>query len=93
MVAKMAPARAVLDRPFGRFWMERREIGFVAVIDLRLGSLGDDELVVLKHLAFIIAIVVAIVAAIDYFCFFLILCGASFGLICFDGSGIMQRWD
>lgn len=90
MVAKMAPARAVLDRPFGRFWME---IGFVAVIDLRLGSLGDDELVVLKHLAFIIAIVVAIVAAIDYLCFFLILCGASFGLICFDVSGIMQSWD
>ena len=69
-VAKMAPARAVLDRgdglemvrPFGRFWMERREVQVVVVGSFVVGLDGLWVLGVVKHLALSMAIV-AIVAA------------------------------
>lgn len=50
--------------PFGRFWMDKREVGF------EVGLMGLEILgvLVLKHLALRIAIV-AMVAAIEVFLF------------------------
>lgn len=72
-VEKMAPAIAVpasdgVVRPFGRFCMERREVGnFVGVVFGRMAVLGE-LLLMLKHLALSMAIV-AMVAAIVGFSF------------------------
>ena len=73
----MAPAMAVpasdeFVRPFGRFCMERRDIGFVVVVvfDNGMAVLGEF-LLMLKHLALSMAIVatVAAIGALAFDCF------------------------
>ena len=83
-VAKTAPARAVpatevervfeVVRPFGRFFRERREMGFVVDGLEELMMIGVFGELVVKHLALSMAIadMVAAAAAIWY-CWFLLL--------------------
>lgn len=51
-------------RPFGRFWMERREMGFAVGLE-RLRFLGE---LMLKHLALSMAIVAMVAAIVDVAC-------------------------
>lgn len=61
--AMAVPAKEEEDKPLGRFWRDKSEVGSFELLGLLIMFFG--VLLVAMHLAFNIAIVVAIVAAIE----------------------------